>query len=111
MEISIDDFGISYSSLGQLQRFPVNSIKIDQLFIKRTLDNQDDAAITTAIIAMGHILKLKVIAEGVEDQRQLDFLIAERCDEVQGFLVCYPRRAEEITALLCERRSMLPVSQ
>jgi len=110
VEISIDDFGISYSSLGQLQRFPVNSIKIDQLFIRRTLDNQDDAAITTAIIAMGHILKLKVIAEGVEDQRQLDFLIAEQCDEVQGFLVCYPRRADEITALLREKRSMLPVS-
>jgi diguanylate cyclase (GGDEF)-like protein/PAS domain S-box-containing protein len=88
--ISIDDFGTGYSSLGYLKRFPINTIKIDRSFVQDSVIDADDAAITTAIIAMGHILGMSVVAEGVETQDQLDLLHGQHCDAIQGFLFIRP---------------------
>ena len=107
VKISIDDFSTQYSSLGYLKRFPVSSIKIDQYFMQDVIENLDDAAITTAIIAMGHILNLKVIAEGVKTIEQLDFLIAQNCDEIQGHLISKAVPPEDILAILKEDHSLL----
>ena len=85
VRLSIDDFGTGYSSLSYLKHFPIDQIKIDQSFITDITRNNDDAAIVEAIISMAHSLKLKAVAEGVEDGDQLHFLKALGCDEVQGF--------------------------
>lgn len=100
IHLSIDDFGTGYSSLSYLKRFPVDTLKIDQSFIREVTSNADDASITTSIILMGHSLKLKVIAEGVETKSQLAFLRVLECDEVQGYFFSAPVPAEEATALL-----------
>jgi diguanylate cyclase (GGDEF)-like protein/PAS domain S-box-containing protein len=107
IKISIDDFSTSYSSLGYLKRFPVNSIKIDQSFVKDLMENPDDAAITTAIIAMGHILNLSVIAEGVRTEEQLDFLMHQDCDEIQGHLISKAVPPVEIDAMLDADHNLL----
>jgi EAL domain-containing protein (putative c-di-GMP-specific phosphodiesterase class I) len=93
--ISIDDFGIGYSSLEYLNRLPVNTLKIDQSFIKSLAINSSSKAIVSAIIAMAHKLSLEVIAEGVENDEQLDFLRKEKCHFFQGFLCSPPLPAVE----------------
>ncbi len=100
IEISIDDFGTGYSSLSYLKRFPVNSLKIDRSFIQDITHDPDDAAIIRAVIAMGHSLNLKIIAEGVEKVAQLEFLRAMQCDTVQGYLFSVPLPVEIITEKL-----------
>lgn len=100
VHISIDDFGTGYSSLAHLKRFSVNTLKIDKSFVRDVEVSATDAAIATAIIAMGNCLDLKVIAEGVETVGQLSFLKENRCDEVQGFLFSGALPAEEIPAYL-----------
>jgi len=100
VKLAIDDFGTGYSSLSYLKRIPVDYVKIDQTFIRGLGQGREDAAITRAIIAMAHGLALKVVAEGVEDQQQLDFLRTERCDEVQGYLISRPMEAEGLADLL-----------
>jgi EAL domain-containing protein (putative c-di-GMP-specific phosphodiesterase class I) len=100
VKLAIDDFGTGYSSLSYLKRIPVDYVKIDQTFIRGLGQGREDAAITRAIIAMAHGLALKVVAEGVEDQQQLDFLRRERCDEVQGYLISRPMKAEGLADLL-----------
>ncbi|MEK7870892.1 MAG: EAL domain-containing protein, partial [Nitrospirota bacterium] len=100
--ISIDDFGIGYSSLSYLKRFAINSLKIDQSFIREITVNPEDAAIVAAIVTLAHSLKLKVIAEAVETDDQLKFLRALKCDEMQGYLFSKPLPAEDIVKLLKE---------
>jgi EAL domain-containing protein (putative c-di-GMP-specific phosphodiesterase class I) len=105
IHISIDDFGTGYSSLAHLKRFSVNSLKIDKSFIREVDSSSKDAAIATAIIAMGNSLNLNVIAEGVETQSQLDFLKFNNCDQVQGYLFCRPMPPDELIELLLKNRS------
>ena len=103
VKLSIDDFGTGYSSLGYLKSFPVHTLKIDRSFIKDVPADPDDVAITHAIIAMGHSLRLEVVAEGVETPEQLEFLREHGCDYMQGYLIGKPMPAEELSRMLAER--------
>lgn len=92
--VSIDDFGTGYSSLNYLKKFPVGKLKIDRSFVSDIGRSDEDAAIAQAITQLGHSLGLSVLAEGVETETQLEVLRAMGCDEVQGFLMSRPLRAE-----------------
>jgi EAL domain-containing protein (putative c-di-GMP-specific phosphodiesterase class I) len=100
--IAIDDFGTGYSSLSRLKSFQVQRLKIDRSFITGIPAREDDVAITTAIIGMARTLGLKVVAEGIEEQAQLDFLRKQKCDEAQGFLLSKPLNAVEARKFLME---------
>jgi len=102
--LSIDDFGTGYSSLGYLRQFPVDSLKIDRSFVKDLHTSDDDAAICAAIIAMARELKLKVIAEGVANAEQLEFLRKHGCDQVQGYLISEPIPVVDLERLLRNRQ-------
>jgi diguanylate cyclase (GGDEF)-like protein/PAS domain S-box-containing protein len=95
LRISLDDFGTGHSSLSYLKRFPIDTLKIDQSFVRDITSDPDTAAIVTAIIAMAHSLRLKVIAEGVEYSEQANFLGRHDCDQMQGFLITPPVPADE----------------
>lgn len=100
IQISLDDFGIGYSSLSYLNRFPIRVIKIDRSFIHEVGKNNNNAAITTAIISMSHALNMLVVAEGVESEEELACLQLMDCDKIQGFLISRPLPAEQLEALL-----------
>ena len=90
VELAIDDFGTGYSSLSYLKRFPVHRLKVDRSFVMNVNDNKDDASITSTIIKLGHSIGVKVIAEGVETEEQMKFLIDHHCDEFQGYYFSKP---------------------
>jgi len=100
IDIAIDDFGTGYSSLSYLKKLPLNKLKIDQSFVRDIPQDEDDIAITKAIIALGKSLKFTLIAEGVETQEQKDFMIENECDLMQGYFFSKPIPAQEITQLL-----------
>jgi diguanylate cyclase (GGDEF)-like protein/PAS domain S-box-containing protein len=97
--LSIDDFGTGYSSLSYLKRFPINCLKIDRSFVEDIPHDPHGSEIATAIIAMAHKLRLKVVAEGVETEAQRDFLIAQGCESLQGYLFGKPKHIQEYVDL------------
>jgi EAL domain-containing protein (putative c-di-GMP-specific phosphodiesterase class I) len=106
LALSIDDFGTGYSSLAYLKRFPIDSLKIDRSFIDQVTTDVGDATITRAVIGMAHNLGLNVIAEGVETLEQLDFLVANACDEAQGQYFSMPVPPSEILRFLRSGRRL-----
>ena len=105
VRISIDDFGTGYSSLGYLKRFPIDRLKVDRSFVRDLPHNGDDVAITRAVIAMAHSLKMTVVAEGVESKDQFDLLRQEGCDEFQGYYCRPPLEEPELLRFLSEERA------
>jgi diguanylate cyclase (GGDEF)-like protein len=104
VRISVDDFGTGFSSLAYLKRLPIDILKIDQSFVHDASTDPDDAALVMAIITLAHNLRLKVVAEGVENEDQLRFLHLLRCDEIQGYLFSKPLPAEAFKRLFFEEQ-------
>lgn len=98
ISLAIDDFGTGYSSLAYLKRFPVDTLKIDHTFVRDVLNDPDDAAIVTGIIALAHSLRRAVVAEGVETVAQREFLATLDCDYIQGYLLAEPLPAGQFAA-------------
>jgi EAL domain-containing protein (putative c-di-GMP-specific phosphodiesterase class I) len=100
VRLSVDDFGIGYSSLSYLKRLPIDELKIDRAFIKDILTDANDAAIATTIIGLCRNLGLQVIAEGVETEEQRDFLARQGCQRYQGYLYCRPLPIAQLEAFM-----------
>jgi len=100
VRISIDDFGTGYSSLLYLKRLPASELKIDRGFIRDLARDTEDAAIVSAIVALGQTLNLNIVAEGVETRAQQEFLTRLGCDALQGFLLGHPMSPDELIEVL-----------
>jgi diguanylate cyclase (GGDEF)-like protein/PAS domain S-box-containing protein len=100
VRIALDDFGTGYSSLSYMKRFPIDTLKIDQSFVRDMATDPDDASIVTAVINMGRSLDMKVVAEGIETQEQLSLVQDHLCPEGQGYFFCEPMSGTELTPLL-----------
>jgi diguanylate cyclase len=103
--LAIDDFGTGYSSLAYLEQFPIDTLKIDQAFIKDLKLGKEDSPITRAIVGMGRALKLHIVAEGVETRDQLAYLRLQGCDAYQGYLFSKPVPVHQLQYLLRDRFS------
>jgi EAL domain-containing protein (putative c-di-GMP-specific phosphodiesterase class I) len=100
VQLAVDDFGTGYSSLSYLRRFSIDTLKIDQSFVRQITAGPDETTIVAAVIGMGRNLRLRVVAEGVETQEELAFLQAQQCDEAQGYYFSRPVVPEEFAKLL-----------
>ncbi|MFA6311492.1 MAG: EAL domain-containing protein [Sterolibacterium sp.] len=100
LHISLDDFGTGYSSLSYLRRFPIDVLKVDQSFVRDVTTNPDDAAIAASIIALAHGLNLTTVAEGVETAGQMEYLVRQKCDVMQGFFFSKPLPAARFAMML-----------
>lgn len=100
VQLTIDDFGTGYSSLAALKRFPISRLKIDKSFVRDLPLDEDDAIIATSVISLGHKLKMRVLAEGVENHEQMKFLCYHGCDEMQGYHFSRPLSAADLSELL-----------
>jgi EAL domain-containing protein (putative c-di-GMP-specific phosphodiesterase class I) len=104
IHLALDDFGLGYSSLSYLKRFPIEALKIDQSFVRDLTTDADDASIVSAVIGMGENLRMQVVAEGVETLEQLEFLREHRCPVGQGYYFSRPLVAEDLTGMLVVRQ-------
>lgn len=109
VKLAVDDFGTGYSSLNYLQQFPIDVLKIDQSFVRHIASSIDEGVIVSAIISMGNSLKLKVIAEGIENQMQLEFLKDRHCEEGQGYFFSKPLSSEEFELLHLNSESLVTI--
>ncbi len=100
VKISVDDFGTGYSSLAQMKQLPIDRLKIDQSFVQQVTSSPEDAAITSAVIAMAESMSLDVVAEGVETEAQMSFLSRRQCHAAQGYHIARPMSSEDLTRFL-----------
>jgi diguanylate cyclase (GGDEF)-like protein/PAS domain S-box-containing protein len=110
IHLSIDDFGTGYSSLSYLKRFPIDALKVDQSFVRDIPGDQEDAAIASAVIALGHSLRLTIVAEGVETAEQLAFMRERGCHKVQGYYFSRPMPVEDLRTYLTEQGPKIRVA-
>jgi EAL domain-containing protein (putative c-di-GMP-specific phosphodiesterase class I) len=111
VRLAIDDFGTGYSSLSYLRQFPIDTLKIDQSFVREITAGSRDDTIVSAVISMGKTLKQRVVAEGVETREQLAFLQRQHCGEGQGYHFSRPVSAEEFVTLLKTKKELIPQLQ
>ena len=100
VRVAVDDFGTGYSSLSYLRKFPIDTLKIDQSFVREISTSPDEAILVTTVISMARSLKLLVVAEGVETPEELAFLQAHQCDEAQGYYFSRPVLPQQLARLL-----------
>ena len=108
VKMSIDDFGTGYSSLNYLKQFPIDRLKLDQSFVRGLPGNAEDLAISSAVLAIAKAMNLKVIAEGVESEEQMDALFSRQCDELQGYYFARPLPADDLARFIAGRLATLP---